>query len=103
MVLGHVGFVVEFRLTQEHRVPAVDLGQDSGFFREHIAASSSLTSLRRLIDGDELEDEDLITFSRLNSHCALRWYEPIVSLVRDPQIAPEMIKVFKHSVPGLKS
>lgn len=68
-----------------------------------ILASESLASLRRLIDGDNLSDEDLIAFGRLNSDCVLRWYEPIVSLVREPQIDPEVITLLKASVPGLDS
>lgn len=67
-----------------------------------IAASESLSSLRRLLDGDELNDADLIAFGRLNSHCVLRWYEPLVSLIRGPQIAPEVIKFLQDSVPGLE-
>lgn len=68
-----------------------------------IQASKSLASLRRLINGDHLTDEDLIAFGRLNSNCVLRWYEPIVSLVREPQIDPEVITLLRSSVPGLES
>lgn len=66
-----------------------------------IQASESADSLRRLIDGDQLTDADLIAFGRLNSNCVLRWYEPIVSLVREPQIDPEVITLLKASVFGL--
>lgn len=68
-----------------------------------IAASLALPSLRRLINGDKLEDQDLIAFGRLNSNCVLRWYEPVVSLINDPQIPPEVISVLKASVHGLES
>ncbi|MCT9871981.1 hypothetical protein [Paenarthrobacter aurescens] len=66
-----------------------------------ILASKSLSSLRKLIREDQLLDEDLIAFGRLNSNCVLRWYEPIVSLVGEPQIEPEVIVLLKASVPGL--
>ena len=66
-------------------------------------ASKSVASLRRLILGDPLTDKDPIAFGRLNSHCVLRWYEPIVSLIREPKIAPEVIRFLKESVPGLDS
>jgi hypothetical protein len=67
-----------------------------------IAASQSLASLRRLIHRQTLDDRDLIAFGRLNSNCVLRWYEPIVSLVREPQIPPEVLKVLKDYVRGLE-
>jgi hypothetical protein len=67
-----------------------------------IAASEALGPLRRLLDGDELSDADLIAFGRLNSHCVLRWYEPLVSLIRGPEIPPEVIEFLRDSVPGLE-
>lgn len=68
-----------------------------------IAASDALASIRRLINGDELDDQDLITFGRLNSNCVLRWYEPMVSLIKDPLIPAEVVSVLRESVPGLES
>jgi len=68
-----------------------------------IQASKSLSSLHRLIYGDPLTDKDLIAFGRLNSNCVLRWYEPIVSLVGEPRIDPEVVALLKSSVPGLDS
>lgn len=67
-----------------------------------IAASESLGSLLRLLDGDKLSDADLIAFGRLNSYCVLRWYEPLVSLIRGPEIPPEVIEFLRDSVPGLE-
>jgi hypothetical protein len=65
-----------------------------------IDASNSLNSLRRMLEGSELNDEDLIAFGRLNSVCVLRWYEPMVSLVREPKIDPDLGRFLKRSVLG---
>ena len=67
-----------------------------------IAASEALDPLRRFLDGDKLNDSDLIAFGRLNSYCVLRWYEPLVSLIRGPEISPEVIDFLRDSVPGLE-
>ena len=67
-----------------------------------IQASESLASLRRLIQGSELEDRDLIAFGRLNSYCVLMWYEPMVSLIREPRIDPDLVQLLKKTVPQLE-
>jgi hypothetical protein len=67
-----------------------------------IAGAEALSSLRRLLDGDQLSDADLIAFGRLNSHCVLWWYEPMVSLIRGPKISPEVAEFLRDSVPGLE-
>lgn len=67
-----------------------------------IAGAEALSSLRRLLDGEQLNDADLIAFGRLNSHCVLWWYEPMVSLIRGPEISPEVAEFLRNSVPGLE-
>lgn len=67
-----------------------------------IAGAEALSPLRRLLDGDQLSDDDLIAFGRLNSYCVLRWYEPLVSLIRGPEIPPEVARFLRESVPGLE-
>lgn len=67
-----------------------------------IAASEALGSLRRLLDGDQLSNADVVAFGRLNSYCVLRWYEPLVNLIRGPEIPPEVIEFLRDSVPGLE-
>lgn len=53
-----------------------------------------------MLEGSELNDEDLIAFGRLNSVCVLGWYEPMVSLVRESKIDPELGRFLKRSVLG---
>jgi hypothetical protein len=67
-----------------------------------IAGAEALNSLRRLLNGDQLSDADLIAFGKLNSHCFLWWYEPMVSLVRGPRISPDVADFLRSSVPGLE-
>ena len=67
-----------------------------------IAGAEALSSLRRLLDGDQLTDADLVAFGKLNSHCVLWWYEPMVSLIRSPEISPEVAEFLRNSVPGLE-
>jgi hypothetical protein len=67
-----------------------------------ISAADALSSLRRLLDGDQLDDADLIAFGRLNSWCIQFWYEPMVNLLRGAQISPEVAEFLRDSVPGLE-
>lgn len=67
-----------------------------------INAANALAPLRRLIDGDQLSDEDVIAFGRLNSWCVLRWYEPLVSLLQSPEISDDLVRFLRESVPGLE-
>ena len=43
--LGDVGFAAVLRLAQEHGIPAVDIGQNSGFFQDQ--RSGAAKSLAR--------------------------------------------------------
>jgi hypothetical protein len=67
-----------------------------------IAAANALGPLRRLLDGDQLSDSDLIAFGELNSYCVLRWYEPLVSLIREARVSPDVADFLRASVPGLE-
>jgi hypothetical protein len=67
-----------------------------------IQESNSFKSVSRIIKGVELADSDLIAFGKLNSICVLRWYEPMISLVSEPAIAPEVAEFLKKSIPGLR-
>lgn len=66
-----------------------------------VQESNSFESVSRIIRGIELSDSDVIAFGRLNSICVLRWYEPMISLVREPAIAPDLAEFLIKSVPGL--
>jgi hypothetical protein len=46
-------------------------------------------AVRRLIAGDRLEQEDVVAFGRLNFHCFLSGWEPMVALFDDvPRLDP---------------
>jgi hypothetical protein len=66
-----------------------------------IQESNSFESVGRIIRGADLVDSDLISFGKLNSICVLRWYEPMISLVREPAIAPDVAEFLLKSIPGL--
>jgi hypothetical protein len=44
----------------------------------------------RLLAGEQLTADDLLAFGRLNSFCVVRWYEPMVTLLPDPFMDPEV-------------
>ncbi|MGO4454578.1 hypothetical protein [Arthrobacter sp. RAF14] len=66
-----------------------------------LQAADAGWSVEKLLRGEELDDQDLIAFGRLNSYCVLQWYEPIVSLVRDPVIDPEVATFLTETIPHL--
>ncbi|MBP3036635.1 hypothetical protein J2M53_10280 [Arthrobacter sp. zg-ZUI100] len=54
----------------------------------------------RLINGEDLSKDDIISFGRLNAVCVMRWYEPVVNLLgpRSPELHPNHIALIrKHS------
>lgn len=66
-----------------------------------IQESNSFDSVGRIIRGAKLADSDLIAFGKLNSICVLRWYEPMISLVSELAIAPDVARFLIESMPGL--
>lgn len=71
--------------------------------REHDARSvlrfsAAEVSLRKLIAGEGLSTEDIVSFGRLNSFCVAQWYEPFVDLVREPFIDPSVAEFLKPLV-----
>ena len=54
----------------------------------------------RLINGEDLSQDEIIAFGRLNALCVLRWYEPLVNLLgpRSPELLPQHVDlVRKHT------
>lgn len=73
--------------------------------REHDARavlrfSAAQDSLRKLIAGEVLTTDDIVSFGRLNSFCVAQWYEPLVELMREPFIEPEVAEYFGTLVRG---
>lgn len=56
-------------------------------------------ALTAIISGHPLRDEDLISLGRLNSYSVARWYEPVVTLMREAHISPEVAEFFKPLLP----
>lgn len=54
--------------------------------------------MRKLIAGEGLSTEDIVSFGRLNSFCVAQWYEPFVDLVREPFIDPSVAEFLKPLV-----
>jgi hypothetical protein len=71
--------------------------------REHDARAvlkflAAQESLRKLIAGEALATDDVVSFGRLNSFCVAQWYEPLVELMREPFIDPEVAVFFRPLV-----
>lgn len=71
--------------------------------REHDARSvlrfsAADGSVRKLIEGEALNTDDLLSFGRLNSYCVSQWYEPVVELMNDPFIKPPVADFFRMVV-----
>lgn len=47
-------------------------------------------ALERLIAGESLSPDDQIALGRLNSYCVARWYEPMVALMHEVHIDPDV-------------
>lgn len=67
--------------------------------REHnaravLSFSEATDAVRKLIAGETLTLEDMVSFGRLNSFCVLQWYEPLVELMREPYIDPDVAELF---------
>ena len=56
--------------------------------------SKSGDALARIIEGVELSLEDQVSLGRLNSFCVAQWYEPIVTMLPDAHIDPELATFF---------
>lgn len=56
--------------------------------------SAARDPLRKLIAGEETTTEDLVAFGRLNSYAVAQWYEPVVELMREPFIEPQVAEFF---------
>lgn len=52
-------------------------------------------SIRKLVRGETLDVEDIVSFGRLNSFCVLEWYEPMVILVGDPRLDPNLPEILR--------
>lgn len=71
--------------------------------REHDARSvlrfsAAEDSLRKLIAGESLTTEDIVSFGCLNSFCFSQWYEPFVELMREPFIDPSVAEFVRPLV-----
>lgn len=71
--------------------------------REHNARavlkfSAAREALRKLIEGESLATEDIVSLGRLNSFCVAQWYEPLVELMREPFIDPDIAALFRPLV-----
>ena len=54
-----------------------------------LKASGTIDTMRRLLAGDGLEQEDVVALGRLNFHCFLQGWEPMVALFDDrPRLDP---------------
>ncbi|MEV4667879.1 hypothetical protein [Microbacterium sp. LWO12-1.2] len=67
--------------------------------REHNARavlkfSEATDAVRKLIAGESLTTEDIVSLGRLNSFCVAQWYEPLVELMREPFIDPDVADFF---------
>jgi hypothetical protein len=55
-----------------------------------IKTSDSFEAVRRILAKEDLSKDDVIAFGRLNFHCFLSGYEPLVALVGDPMFSPDV-------------
>ncbi|MBT1636857.1 hypothetical protein [Clavibacter michiganensis] len=55
-----------------------------------IKSSDSIESVRRLLANEEVSQNDVIAFGRLNFRCFLSGWEPLVALFGDPLFSPEV-------------
>ena len=54
-----------------------------------LQSSDSKVAVTKLIAGEEeLTKDEIISLGRLNFHCFLQGYEPMVALFREPKIDP---------------
>jgi hypothetical protein len=66
-----------------------------------LKGSGAIDAVRRLIAGDRLEQDDVVALGRLNFHCFLQGWEPMVALFDDvpridPAIGPLLERHSKH-------
>jgi hypothetical protein len=59
-----------------------------------VSFSGARDALGRLIRDEPLSLEDQVALGRLNSFCFALWYEPAVTMLRDPAIDPEVAAFF---------
>lgn len=53
-----------------------------------IKSAGAAGALRKLVHGEPVTVEDEAVFGRLNSWCVQMWYEPMVVLIKRPQVSP---------------
>jgi len=60
-----------------------------------IKKAKARPAIENLINSRPLSSSDLISLGRLNSYCVLEWYEPMVVLIEDPRISPNLVAILK--------
>lgn len=63
--------------------------------RAVVVFSGARDPLARIIAGEPLSLEDQVALGRLNSFCVAQWYEPIVTMLREPHIDPVIAAFFE--------
>lgn len=63
--------------------------------RAVVAFSGAHDALARIIAHAPLSLEDQVALGRLNSFCVAQWYEPVVTMLREPHIDPAIAKFFE--------
>jgi len=69
-------------------VAGTDVARYDAIFIIRMAHAKS--ALAKLLESQPLSADDLIALGRLNSYCVSRWYEPMVDLMTEPWIDPEV-------------
>ncbi|WP_163618465.1 hypothetical protein [Microbacterium sp. B35-30] len=60
-----------------------------------VSFSGARDALGRLIANEPLSLEDQLALGRLNSFCFALWYEPVVTMLKDPAIDTEVAAFFE--------
>ncbi|RKN66773.1 hypothetical protein D7252_03640 [Microbacterium sp. CGR2] len=58
--------------------------------------------LARIIAREPLSLEDQVALGRLNSFCVAQWYEPVVTMLKEPHIDPAVADFFEPLLTGLR-
>lgn len=48
--------------------------------------SQAVEVMARVLDGRKMTDQEIVVLARLNSWCVHDWYEPLVSLIKEPRM-----------------